>query len=142
MYPEHQHKITADRQHLTRFPNIAWPRTAGSGSEGTETKENHKQENQELAKRLLCPRPLPFPEPVGALGHGVDYFTAGSAEKVGVKSEHQNRLFYAEHHVFFPISVALVARRRSAELTLIDNDAEHHLGIPFTGFNKQRSAVG
>lgn len=100
------------------------------------------EENRELAEHALCPSPLPFPEPVGVLGHRVNYFTASSAEEVGVKSDHQNRLLYAKYYAFFPISTALVSCRWPAELTLIDSDAEHHLGISFIGFNEQRSAVG
>lgn len=85
---------------------------------------------------------LPFPEPVGSMGHQGDYFKDGTAEEVDVKSDHQNRLFYVEYHVFSPISMTLVTCRWSAELMHVGSDAEHHLGIKFIVFNKQRRAVG
>lgn len=85
---------------------------------------------------------LPFPEPAGTMGHGGDYFKACTAEEVDLKSDHHNRLFYVEYHVFSPISMALVVCRWSAELMHVGSDAEHHFGIKFMGFNKQRSAEG
>lgn len=95
---------------------------------------------------MLWPYPmalaLPFPEPVGSMGHQGDYFKDCTAEEVDVKSDHQNRLFYVEYHVFSPISMTLVTCRWSAELMHVGSDAEHHLGIKFIVFNKQRRAVG
>lgn len=80
-----------------------------------------------------------FAEPAGT-AHGRGYFIAWTAEEIHVKSDHQNRLLYVEHHVLSPISMPSVVTEPQL---LVDSqessctDAEHHFGIRFIGLTSR-----
>lgn len=84
-----------------------------------------------------------LPEPAGT-AHGGGYFKAWTAEQIHVKSDHQNRLLYVEYHVLSPVSMPLVVTEPRLPVDSQESsctDAEHHCGIRFVGFNKQKVVV-